>query len=137
MISRRNFVKFGALATAGGYFIGLPGKLFGSIPGVIGPNSVSAEHLFPFVNSNFRFRHKEMRGFKNFRLLEVKRLNQKVTGLMRAKGDRCSLLFECKDNEQIEGRIYEISHDKAGKFSLFVSPVTQQRGLYEAVIYHV
>ncbi len=137
MISRRKFVKFGALAAAGGYVIGLPGKLYGSVSGARSTGFVSAEHLVPFINSKFRFRHSEMKGSKVLRLLEVKNMKPKTAALGAKKCDSFSLFFQSEDAEKIEGKIYEISHERAGEMSLFVSPVTPNRNYYEAIISRV
>jgi hypothetical protein len=144
MISRRNFIKFGALSTIGGFALGIPGKLFGKTPGAGGLNLLSnsasiytSKSFAPFVNTNFQIRHEDIEGYKNLRLLEVKDLNNQANNLKGFTGESFSLLFKSTNTGQIEGKVYAVSHDSLGEFSLFIAPVTIEPDHYEAVIFRL
>lgn len=146
MISRRKFITVSAIAAVSGYSIGSPEKIFGRMLSMDGKKLIPSEslsnpvlnftnnHFKPLVNTNFKIQHKEMEGYKTFRLLDVKDLKHKANELRGLKGDSFSLLFRSNETTPIEGNVYNISHNKLGEFSLHLEPVTAELNLYEAII---
>ena len=145
MISRRSFIKTGAVAAVSGYVLGSTDNLLGQMlqnDGMIIPSeSLSdplltfvSEHFKPFVNTNFKLQSSEMDDYQTLRLIEVKDTKLKSNMLKGYKGESFSLFFESNSKMPIEGKTYDISHNGLGEFSLFIQPVTSEPNLYEAII---
>lgn len=146
MTTRRNFLRFGALAAVGSMFSGLGSKAFGQVfesgdvnllPGqTIGDPLLTLrfEHFQPFVNTVFEIRNSRLRKGTTLWLKQVKEHFSKFNQSEGHNIESFSLSFEPVDGTQIPAGIYEFDHAGLGKFSLFVAPVSPDPNCYEAVI---
>lgn len=149
MINRRNFIKVSALAAIGTYSSGIGSKVFGQIQlpddsYLIPPKSLgdpvlsfTSEHFAPFINTSFQINRPQAQKSANLRLVQVRNTQSRFKAAESIRGESYSLLFESEGSRRIEPAIYDFSHTGLGRFSIFISPVTSEPNLYEAVISHL
>lgn len=141
MSSRRGFVRYLVMSAAGGFALAPTAKLLGQI--AVGSDGslfnessriLDSAYFHPFVDTDFEINSENLKKPQALKLLEVKDLNRKSMNL-RGKEEHCfSLLFRSQDSARLESRIYELSHPALGQFELFLSPVTDDPALLEAIV---
>ena len=133
MITRRKFVSLGAIATLGAQLLS-PGRLFAFASKADDLEFLSAEHFQQFVGTTFRVRANGSKKLSGLRLIDVQVKRYKADSENGVHGEAFSLLFRAQQETDIKGDICEVSHAGLGKFALFVSPVTDDPNVFEAII---
>lgn len=146
MFNRRNFIKLTSLATVGGLALRGNTSIFGQtskdyfpIPTEILSQSAhlfKAETFGPLINTHFMMEGNDMTSV-SLRLVEVVELNSKKAISNRFPTEGFSLIFEVEGKNELEDRIYEVSHPELGTFSMFVSTVGRSGKRYQAVFSRV
>ena len=140
MATRRDFVKMGSLAAVAGLgassVLGAtPDGLFG-IPSdgrAVSASFYTGKNFKPFLNTVFKVVHKGAKTTVRLNLVQIK---EKTHTSQRAIGTRTistSLLFEGQKGRKLPQDVYELRHEKLGKFSVLLVPITTEGNHYEVV----
>lgn len=145
MYNRRNFVKLAGAAAFGGLVLNGNINIFGQKQeGFPLPQTIYSDKSLTFSQQMFEPLTDSIFVFKNdddskvsMKLVEVITKENSKNYLTRVQTDSFLLIFELQDNVVLEDKIYEVSNDSLGDFSMFVSTVGKSGKRYQAVFNRV
>lgn len=144
MYNRRNFVKLAGAAAFGGLMLNGNINLFGQkkedfpLPQTIysDRSSTFSQQIFePLTDSIFVFKNDD--SAVSMKLVEVVTKENSKNYLSRVQTESFTLIFEIQGKVVLEDKIYEVSNDALGDFSMFISTVGTSGKRYQAVFNRV
>ena len=145
MYNRRNFVKLAGAAAFGAVMLNGNINLFGQqkedfpLPQTIYSDKSSTfnQQMFePLTDGIFVFKSDDG-SQASMKLIEVVTKENSKNYMTRVQTDSFTLIFEMQDKVVLEDKIYEVSNDTLGDFSMFISTVGKSGKRYQAVFNRV
>lgn len=146
MQNRRDFLKYGSIAAAGGLLLTGSVNIFGQSidksgyfplpPKILSDKStfLNKQSFEPLIDQLFTVSVDDSSKI-SMRLVEIVSAGDNLAS--RVSIDAFSLIFEVREGQLLDDRIYDISHNDIGTVPIFVSTVGRSQRRFQAVFSRV